>query len=155
VFRSLPFLAVLLLVVAAIAPAQSATPKIPAPMTRFLDVWNNGNWAAGENLFTPDAMIHYGGYAFPPFVDIPKGWRAAFPDFHFAVEETLVDGDKVAMRLTFTGTQQGSFWGHAPEGKHIEVSQTLICHLQGDQLKECWEDWDEIGMRRQLGLIPE
>jgi hypothetical protein len=30
----------------------------------------------------------------------------------------------------------------------------MICHVQSDRLKECWEDWDEMGMRRQLGLIP-
>jgi len=153
-YRSLSLVAVLLLAATASASAQSAGPKLPAPMIRFLDVWNNGNWAAGENLFTPDAMIHYGGHTFPPSADVPKRWRAAFPDFHFAVEDMLIDGDKVALRLTFTGTQQGAFWGHPPEGKHIQVSQTMICKIQGDQLKECWEDWDEIGMRRQLGLIP-
>jgi predicted ester cyclase len=152
--RSLFALAALLFVAPAMVTAQAAPSKTVAPMIRMIeDVWNRGDWAAGENLFTPDAKIHYGAHVFPPSIDTPKRWRAAFPDFHFTIEETLVDGDRVAMRLTFTGTQQGPFWGHAPEGKRIEVSQTMICHVEGDRLKECWEDWDEIGMRRQLGIL--
>ena len=33
-----------------------------------------------------------------------KIWRAAFPDFHFTIEDTIVQGNKVVMRIPFNGT---------------------------------------------------
>jgi predicted ester cyclase len=103
--------------VAVNAVAQPASRNAASPMIRLVeDVWNRGDWAAADNLFTPDAKFHYAGNTFGPSLDVPKTWRAAFPDFHFTIEDTLIDGDKVAMRLTFTGTQRGPFWGMRRKG---------------------------------------
>jgi len=57
------------------------------------------------------------------------------------------------MRLSFKGTQRGPFWNQAPSGKAIKVTQQTVCHVKNGRLKECWENWDELGMRRQLRLI--
>jgi predicted ester cyclase len=40
--------------------------------------------------------------------DILRGMRSAFPDFIFAVQEQIAEGDKVVSRFEWTGTHQGS-----------------------------------------------
>ncbi|HZL55640.1 MAG TPA: ester cyclase [Bryobacteraceae bacterium] len=57
------------------------------------------------------------------------------------------------MRIPFTGTHKGKFWGVEPTGKKIDVTETLILRIENDRIAEMWEDYDEYGMRIQLGLI--
>lgn len=35
----------------------------------------------------------------------------AFPDNHVTIDDTVVEGDKVAVRYTLTGTHKGEFMG--------------------------------------------
>ena len=140
------------------AVAEGPWPDKARPLVRFIDeAWNRGDYAAMPDLFTADAALSYRGHAFPgtaaQVTDTVKRWRTGFPDFHFTIEDMLVDGDKVAVRLTFTGTNLGPFWGPAT-GRHISVAQMLICRLKDGRIGACWEDYDEYGMRQQLGLIP-
>src|SRR3954462_570543 len=48
--------------------------------------------------------------------------RRAFPDFHLAIEDLAVDDDVVWLRMTGTGTNDGSFMGHAPTGRSMRIS---------------------------------
>jgi predicted ester cyclase len=133
---------------------QSAAQETAAPMVRFVEeVWNRGNYAVMPQIVAPNALWHYGSVAFKADEAVVRRWRAGFPDFHFTIEDTIVQGERVAMRLSFTGTQLGPFWNQAPSGKTINVTQQTFCRVRDGRLQECWEDWDELGMRRQLGLI--
>ena len=38
----------------------------------------------------------------------------AFPDIHYTLDDIVVEGDKVAVRCTVTGTHKGEFMGHSP-----------------------------------------
>jgi predicted ester cyclase len=126
------------------------------PVVRFIEeVWNQGNTAALQQIAVPHAKFHYRDITFTDIDAVVKRWRTGFPDFHFTIEDTIVEGDKVAMRMIFTGTQQGTFWGNPPSGRKISVTQTGVCTVSSGKLKECWEDWDEYGMRIQLGLLPD
>ena len=75
----------------------------------------------------------------------------AFPDIRFQVEDELRQGDKVAARVVFTGTQRGPWNGLQASGRSVRVSEMFICRLRDGQLVECWQEWDEYGLRRQLG----
>jgi predicted ester cyclase len=120
------------------------------------DVWNKGIYD-GEPLLAPQTTLHFRGQAvtLPPdgMLAVVKRWRAAFPDFHFAIEDTIVQGNKVVMRIPFTGTHLGSFWGLEPTGKKVSVTETLIFRIENGLIAEMWEDYDEFGMRMQLGLV--
>jgi len=80
-------------------------------------------------------------------------WRTGFPDFHFQIEDLIVQGNKVVLRIPFTGTHQGRFWGLEPTGRKISVTETLILRIEDGKIAEMWEDYDEYGMRIQLGLL--
>jgi predicted ester cyclase len=120
------------------------------------EVWNRGKFD-GPPIMAPSMTLHYRGQAnvLTPESSraVVERWRAAFPDFHFTIEDVIVQGNKVVLRVPFTGTHQGKFWGLDPTGKAISVTETLICRVENGLIVEMWEDFDEYGMRVQLGLI--
>ena len=140
-------------------PQDPPVPTSPQQIGRWVveDVWNKGDYRLADRMFTPGALLHYRGQAIPLTADsglqIVKNWRTAFPDFHFQLEDMIVAGNKVVMRIPFTGTHQGRFWGLDPTGKKISVTETLILRIEGGKIAEMWEDYDEYGMRIQLGLL--
>jgi len=158
--RTAPILA-LALVVWALPAAAQERPPIPkdpeAIATWFVeDVWNKGDYRLAGQMFTADAVLHVRGQDFhlmPKFgLQVVQNWRGAFPDFHFQLEDMIVQGNKVALRIPFTGTHQGKFRGLEPTGKKINVTETLVLRLESGKIAEMWEDYDEYGLRIQLGL---
>jgi predicted ester cyclase len=80
---------------------------------------------------------------------------AALPDLKFTVEDMVAEGDKVAYRVTITGTHTGGpYMGIAPTGKKIEMRNTSIKRIVNGKLAESWGTIDSLSMMRQLGLIP-
>jgi predicted ester cyclase len=80
---------------------------------------------------------------------------AAFPDAKFVVEDMVAEGDKVAYRVTITGTHTGQqYMGIVPSGKKIEMRNTSIKRIANGKLIESWGTIDTLSMMRQLGRIP-
>jgi predicted ester cyclase len=108
-------------------------------------------------MLKPSVVLHYRGQDFPltpeSAVQTVQTWRAGFPDFHFKLEDRIVQGNKVVLRIPFTGTHLGKFWGLEPTGRKINVTETLILRIEQGKVAEMWEDYDEYGMRIQLGLL--
>ena len=79
----------------------------------------------------------------------------AFPDIHFEIEEIIAEGDTVVARWTLTGTQSGPFLGIAPTGRKIRVGGMSMDHLRDGVLVSGFDGWDNLGLRQQLGAIPD
>jgi predicted ester cyclase len=104
----------------------------------------------------PDVRFHGLGPGPGPLGS--AGWKAAmgefltaFPDGHFAVDDVLADGDRVAIRHTFRGTHQGVFLGIAPTGRRVSVAAMVLYRVIGAQIAESWWTADLLGLLRQLG----
>jgi predicted ester cyclase len=144
-----------------VARAQQSPPlpKGPEQVARWVvdDVWNKGDIRLVNQMFAPGAALHYRGQTYPltpeSGIKTVQTWRNAFPDFHFTLEDMIVQGNKVVLRIPFTGTHLGAFWGLEPTGKKINVTETLILRIEQNKIAEMWEDYDEYGMRIQLGLL--
>jgi predicted ester cyclase len=138
---------------------QPAMPKGPEQIASWVveQVWNQGDFRWVHQMFAPGALLHYREQDFPLTPDssvrIVQNWRSGFPDFHFKIKDLIVQGNKIALRIPFTGTHQGKFWGLEPTGRKISVTETLILRIEDDKIAEMWEDYDEYGMRMQLGLV--
>src|SRR5579859_2937209 len=50
------------------------------------------------------------------FVNYMGTVQRAFPDFHNRIEELIAENDRVATRLTYSGTHRGEVLGIAPTG---------------------------------------
>ena len=90
------------------------------------------------------------------FTTILTKLQTAFPDLHHAVEDTLVDGDKVVVRSMVTGTHRGPLAmarvALEPTGKSVRYEQIHVMRVAGGKIVESWMELDTIAMLRQLGL---
>ncbi len=81
-------------------------------------------------------------------------FHSAFPDLHVEIEDMLAEGDKVACRFHFGGTNRGSFQGMPPTGKSAVVTGTGIFRILGGKLTDNWVNFDALGLMQQLGVVP-
>ena len=79
----------------------------------------------------------------------------AFPDIRLTVEDIFSEGDMVAARISFHGTQRGEFQGIPPTNKEVAFSSIEIDRMVGGKVQEPWFELDQLGLMRQLGAIPE
>jgi predicted ester cyclase len=131
-----------------------------ALMRRFIEaVFNKKNLSALEEFIAPNHIDHSAAAAGLPVG--PAGSRQAigmmltgFPDLHVTVEDMIVEGDKVVVRMTMRGAQQGALGSIPPTGKQVAVSTIDIVRIEGGKLAEEWGIDDRLGMLQQLGLVP-
>lgn len=122
------------------------------------DHWNKKNPDLVSELFAPDMTLetpdgvlsgHEGAHA------LLNAYRTAFPDFHLATEDLVADGNRVAIRWTFTGTNTGPLAGIAPTGNKVSVSRNLgIFQVDGGKITGGQLNWNKYNLLQQLGAIP-
>jgi predicted ester cyclase len=74
-----------------------------------------------------------------------------FPDAHETIEDIVAEGNKVAVRHRFTGTQAGRMGQHPPSGKPMTAEYIAIYRLEGNVIVEAWAEWDNLHGLVQLG----
>jgi predicted ester cyclase len=82
------------------------------------------------------------------------GARGGLPDLVVMVEDTIAEGDKVVCRLTYRGTHTGNLANVAPTGRQITFTAIAINRFANGKIVERWFNSDELGMMRQMGLVP-
>lgn len=133
---------------------QQATAKeLVEPFHRFIEeVWNEKRTGRVDEIFA-EHYVNHG--AVPPN---RQGMRnrlermlAAFPDVHVDVEDILVDGDKIAVRLQVTGTHEGNFMGIEPTGNPVDFRVCSILRVQEGRIVEQWDSADLFTVLLQTG----
>lgn len=104
------------------------------------------NYSAHIGSNPPMTLAHHEGFA--------KAFYAGFPDLQHTVDETIADDRKVVVRFTLRGTHQADFMGIPPTGKSFEAGAVAIFHIDKDKIVELRGQFDQMGMMRQLGVIP-
>ena len=122
----------------------------------FSEALNNGNVAPIE-AFVATNFVRHGN----PEITGPEGliglltmYRNAFPDMTMTFDDQIAEGDKVVSRWTVTGTHTGEMMGIAPTSKKVTVTGISIDRMKDGKIVEEWENFDELGMMVQLGLVP-
>ncbi len=114
-----------------------------------------------DEIFHPDFVDH----TYVPAFGLSPGregirqfitmLRTGFPDIDIKAQDTFSDGDKVAVRNLAKGTHLGEFMGILPTGKEATWTEIHIVRIQDGQVVEHWANVDQLGIMRQLGVIPE
>src|SRR5215208_821780 len=81
-------------------------------------------------------------------------FQEAFPDFHTEIEDQIAEGDKVVTRWRMRGTHRGEFRGITPTGNELEITGIGIFRFFEGKVVESWDNFDQLGMMVQLGIIP-
>ena len=80
-----------------------------------------------------------------------QGMVSAFPDYEFTLAELIAGEDKVAIRMSWSGTHKGEIQGIPPTGKRVNVTSIGIWRIADDKFIESWSLSDTLGMMQQLG----
>ena len=120
----------------------------------FNQAWNQADFSGLRELIAEDAAFHIRGQTFPTSAEdlqrIVIGWHETFADFHFEIQDMVVERDRVAVRLTLSGTHQGPWQGIPAAGTQVSVTAMMFFHLADGKVVEIWENYDEYGLRQQL-----
>lgn len=114
----------------------------------FEEALNQGNLAVVDQVFAPNFVDHSTPYQLPG----PKGVkdyftkvRAGFPNLHVTIDDLIAEEDKVVVRTTWWGTQQGNYEGIAPTGKQVTRSMIQIFRLEDGRILEEWNEGEGLG----------
>ena len=130
-----------------------------ALIQRFYDEgWNANDLGVYDELVTPDFVDHQALPGLEPgregFKMLNVMFRSAFPDVWVTVDQIVADDDKVACRWTSTGTHKGDLFGIPATGNEVKITATVWYRIEDGKLAEGWINRDDVGLMRQLGVIP-
>ena len=130
-----------------------------AIMRQFWAVWEEGNIGLLDELLAPEYINHT--LAAPDLPPGPEGvkevvsmFHSAMPDLRVVIEDMIAEGEKVATRYALEGTHRGHLFGAAPTGKRLSIKSITLERVSDGKIKEHWRNTDEVGMMRQLGVMP-
>jgi len=84
-----------------------------------------------------------------PFVERIRG---AFPDINVVVEDAFGAKDKVVLRWSATMTHRGDHLGMPATGERVRLSGITIARFADKRIVEGWDNWDQLGMLKQIGV---
>lgn len=109
-------------------------------------------------LYAPEAVFHGFPPAFAPdrdgITEFFRALRAGVPDATISAKDMLVDGDRVAVRFTVTGTHTGALFGVPASGAAIDAEGITIVRFVGDKVVERWNRLDDMTFLSQIGALP-
>ena len=125
----------------------------------FVDAINGQDWARLDALVAPD-FVRYSIAAGEPavrsradLVDFLRHEYQTFPDAQEAILDIFAEGEKVAVRHHFRGTQHGAMGFYLPTGKTMNAEYITIYRVRNGQILEAWAEWDNLAGLRQLGHL--
>jgi steroid delta-isomerase-like uncharacterized protein len=141
--------------------AQNNTEANKALVRRwFEEVWNQGRAEAIGELLAEEGVVHglsedavkplKGSADFLPF---HSQFREAFPNIEVVVEDTIAEGDKVAVRCSVRGKHLGDSLGFKATGTAAEFDGIAIVRIKDGKFVEAWNNFDFARMYRQLGAL--
>ena len=119
------------------------------------EAFNANDVEACVALASPDLIMNLA--ELPEPIRGREAWREgfalikrAFPDLHAEIEDIFGAADRVAVRLTFTGTHSGDYLGFAPTGRRIRYSSHEFYRVADGLIAEEWICSDSATLFRQL-----
>jgi len=147
-------------------PAQSDQTKPSADQSpealarQYVELWNTGNVESVKANYRGFYMTSHGHRVMADYGMLSRVisfWRKSMPDLNLKIEDTVVQGDKVAMRLSVTGTYKAILFpmtvtpSPTDPPRKIRATEMLFFHVQDGKIAEIWEEYDEMVMRVQMG----
>ena len=125
----------------------------------FVDAINAQDWIGLDSLVALDFVRHSVAAGDPEVrsrADLVAFLRReydVFPDATETILDVFADGEKVAVRHHFQGTQLGAMGSYPPTGKSMAADYIAIYRVRDGQILEAWVEWDNLAGLRQLGHL--
>lgn len=127
---------------------------------RFTDVTNSADWEGLAELVADDFQRHSAATQGPTvssrneFVQLQQSFLASFPDQKVTIEQLVAEGNYVAMRAVYSGTQSGPLGSFPATGRKIESPFLGVFRIEDGLIVEFWVEWDNLVILNQLGFFP-
>lgn len=124
---------------------------------RYIEAFNQGDLEAFKELLSPDYGI-YSPSGYPERTSRDKlienyvGVRKVFLDFTWNIEDIIAAKDKVVCRIIAKGTYKGGVPVIPVAEKEFVFSMITIMRIADGKIVEEWQEDDQLGLMRQLGL---
>lgn len=123
---------------------------------RFAEVFASGDVDALDELVAPDFVEHSPAPGQGPGLQGLKNWLrdtgAAFSDARYVIEDEIVEGDRMAIRSTFSGRHTGTYLGVPATNESFSIQGIDIVRVRDGRAVEHWGVFDALGMLQQLGI---
>jgi predicted ester cyclase len=148
-----------------IAAAQEASPTAcqettPDENTALAIRWFDEGVSAHDTTVL-DALLAPGVGSGTPTAATPAARASfaalmtSFPDLQLTVQQTVAEGDRVAVRWQAAGTDVGGSADYPATGRSAVWTGIDIFRFACGGIAESWEESDVLSRMRQLGLLPE
>lgn len=125
---------------------------------QFQEAFNTRDWDQSARLLAPGFVTYQPGAPGPlnaeAFLQIGRMFATAFPDLRVTIHDQIAENDRVATRLSFSGTHQAEFQGLPPTGRVIDVNGVVIDRYVDGKMAEHWALFDTMELMQQLGAMP-
>jgi steroid delta-isomerase-like uncharacterized protein len=122
----------------------------------FFAAIDKGNLDRVKELTAVDFALYVPGLAKPWGVDELiqdiKTFYSAFPDNTHMIEDIISEGDKIAVRITSSGSQKEDYGGIPATGKKVTNSAIHMMVIADGKIKNFWALEDTLGLMTQLGM---
>lgn len=128
-----------------------------AVVRAFVAAINAQDWSRLAELVAPNFIRHSHAGGSPgvrsrdDLVRFLQGEFETFPDAREEIADLVAEGDRVAARHSFRGTQTGPMRPHPPSGRVLAADYLAIYRLAGGLIVEAWAEWDNLSGLSQLG----
>ncbi len=119
----------------------------------FIEAYNEQKIELIDNFVSQDYVDHSNNIGREGLKQLIAMGVNAFPDWHETIEDIIAEGDKVWVRLSYTGTHKGEFMGLPPTGKKITSKAVDIYRIANGKLAEYWNVTDNVNIFKQIGAI--
>jgi len=156
----IPVCSLALWLVAAAAVSAGDAEHNEEVVRRMIEAINQRDFAALDAVVAADVRRHS---AATPGVEVNDREQfkaflrqdlAAVPDAQQEVQMMLAEGDKVAVRAIYRGTQRGPMGPFPPSHKKMEIPFLGILRIEKGKVAEIWVEWDNLAALAQLGHVP-
>ena len=128
-----------------------------AVIRSFVSAVNAHNWDNLRILLVPHFIRRSNAGGTPEvrsaeeLITYLKNEYVTFPDAEETLLDLVAEGDSVAARSRFRGTQMGSIGSYPPTGKVLSATCLAIYRLEKGRIAEAWAEWDNLYGLQQLG----
>jgi steroid delta-isomerase-like uncharacterized protein len=85
------------------------------------------------------------------FKAVHKVYLQGTRDHSFTIKDQIAEGDRVVTRWTVAGCQVKDLPDIPSKGECFNIGGITISRVSDGNIVEEWQDWDNLGLARQLG----
>jgi predicted ester cyclase len=120
----------------------------------YNEVWNRSDEVAARRILNPSitfrGSIGEVKNGVNGFIEYMRRIHTVFDNYHCQIDDLVVENDRAAARMMFTGVHRGSLWGEAPTRKQVSWAGAAFFSCSGGQIDRIWVLGDTEALKRAL-----